>query len=108
MMRTSADADWESGAEAIRVTVEYWAQLRDAAGCGSQTLRVPASCTLSQLLMELAARNGETFRRLLLDDAGHPRRSNLMVLGQQTISAPASLILRDGDRITLLSPLAGG
>ncbi|MFI5381769.1 MAG: MoaD/ThiS family protein [Tepidisphaerales bacterium] len=92
----------------IRVTVDYWAQLRDAAGRGSEIVHLPSSCTVTQLLARLADLHGEPFRGLLLDEAGRPRRSNLIMIGDRVVATPDSLELPDGVTVVLLSPLAGG
>ena len=92
----------------ISVTVDYWAQLRDASGRASEIVQLPPGCTVTQLLTYLAERHGERLRSLLLDDAGRPRRSNLIMVADRVVALPDSLELSDGATVALLSPLAGG
>ncbi len=92
----------------IRVTVDYWAQLRDASGRACESVQMPPASTVTQLLAYLAERHGERLRTLLLDDAGRPRRSNLVMVADRVVAAPDSLELSDGVTVALLSPLAGG
>jgi molybdopterin converting factor small subunit len=92
----------------ISVTVDYWAQLRDASGSASEIVQLPPSCTVAQLLTQLAERHGERLRSLLLDEAGRPRRSNLIMMADRVVARPDSQELTDGVTVALLSPLAGG
>lgn len=92
----------------ISVTVDYWAQLRDAAGRASEIVQLPPSCTVTQLLTHLAREHGEALRSLLLDESGRPRRSNLIMVADRVVAKPDSQELADGVTVALLSPLAGG
>ena len=92
----------------IRVTVDYWAQLRDASGRACEVVQLPPNSTVMQLLTYLAERHGEPLRRLLLDNAGRPLRSNLIMVADRVVASPDSLELSDGVTVALLSPLAGG
>jgi molybdopterin/thiamine biosynthesis adenylyltransferase/molybdopterin converting factor small subunit len=90
----------------MQVTVHYLAQLRRAAGCASEQLEVETGGTLGTLFHRLADRHGEPFRRLLLDAHGGPQQSLLLFVAENP--ADASTVLRDGDEVTVLTPMAGG
>jgi molybdopterin converting factor small subunit len=90
----------------MRVTIHYMAQIKRAAGCASENVEVAADSTLCDALRALADRHGAAFRAMLLDDTGEPRRSLLFFVGDEH-AEPARLV-RDGDAIAILAPMAGG
>jgi len=92
----------------MTVTVEYGAQLRDAAGTAAERLQVEGACDLRRLLALAADRHGRAFRDLVLDGAGMPRPSNMVLLGGQLLRWDSSRPLQDGDVVAILSPIAGG
>ncbi|MBI2804048.1 MAG: MoaD/ThiS family protein [Planctomycetes bacterium] len=90
----------------MRVTVHYLAQIKRAAGCGSETVETNVGCSLRGFLKLLADQHDPTFRTMLLDDAEEPRRSLLFFVGEEL--ADLSRQLTDGDEVTILAPMAGG
>jgi molybdopterin converting factor small subunit len=90
----------------MQVTVHYLAQLRRAAGCASERLDVNLGVTVCELFHRLAEIHGAAFRTLLLGENCRPHPSLLIFVGEQ----PAELtgVLREGDEITILTPMAGG
>ena len=90
----------------MRVTVHYLAQIKRSAGCATESLDSPAGATLREVLRILAERHGPGFRSLLLDEANEPRKSLLFFVGEE--HAEVSLPLRDGDAVTILTPMSGG
>lgn len=90
----------------MQVTVHYLAQLRRAAGCASERLDVELGMTVCDLFRRLAEIHGGAFRTLLLGENCRPHPSLLIFVGEQ----PADLagVLREGDEITILTPMAGG
>jgi molybdopterin converting factor small subunit len=87
------------------VTVKYSAQLRQAAGVPREQLDVPSACSIRDLLAA-AARKNEALRAQLLDSSGAPRPHLLICVGDEQVTA--GTVLKDGDEVTLLSPIAGG
>jgi len=92
----------------MNVRIEYVAQLRDAAGVSGEALEVPASTTVPELLRKVAATRGARLAGLLLDPEGAPRATVLVFVGEAQVDADAPQDLREGDVVTLMSPLAGG
>ncbi len=90
----------------MRVTVEYFGQLREAAGMPAEILEIQSPLTLGQLL-ELVAQ-----RHRWPSDASSSGRalvtSRLVFVNQEAAVGDAARQLRDGDVVTLLSPIAGG
>jgi molybdopterin converting factor small subunit len=90
----------------MQVTVHYLAQLRRAAGCSTEIAALPDAASLCDLLRALGDRRGGAFRALVLDDAQAPRTSLLFFVGDE--HADPTRILRDGDSVSILTPMAGG
>ncbi|HXG10388.1 MAG TPA: MoaD/ThiS family protein [Gemmataceae bacterium] len=92
----------------MKVAVRYLAQLRQAAGCTEEEINLDGPCLLQDLLRQLADRHGEHFRRLLLASADALQPSILLFVGEDQVRWDTPVKLRDGDVITVLSPMAGG
>ena len=90
----------------MRVTVQYLAQIKRAAGCSSEDVEAPEAISLRGFVVLLAARHDSGFRTLLLDDAGEPRKSLLFFVGDD--HAELSRCLHDGDAVSILTPMSGG
>jgi molybdopterin converting factor small subunit len=92
----------------MRVSVRYMAQLRTAAGVAGEAVDLDGPCTASDLAARLAARHGEALRRLLLGADGRLCPMILVFAGDAQVGPDEPLVLKDGDVVTLLSPVAGG
>jgi molybdopterin converting factor small subunit len=92
----------------MHVSVRYMAQLRKAAGVDSDALELPEGSTPADLAAAVAGRHGEALRRLLLDGAGRLHPAILVFVGDVQADPDDPGPLRDGDVVTLLSPVAGG
>ncbi len=93
---------------AMQVTVLYTAQVRAAVGASSETLQMEPSATIAQLLEVLAARHGEAFRALVLDNDGRTLPSILLSVNDEQILEPCNQVLAEGDEVMLLSAISGG
>ena len=92
----------------MHVNVEYAAQLKRAAGIGSETVELSAGQTLHDLVLDVARRHGGDLSRLLLDDTGVLHPSILLFVGDEQVRGDLNQPLRDRDVVTLLSPISGG
>ena len=90
----------------MHVTVHYFAQLRRAASCTSERVDIAPDETIATLFGRLGTAHGELVRTLLLGTNGVPHPSLLVFIGEQP--ADRSQPLRDGDEVTILTPMAGG
>ena len=90
----------------MQVFVQYQAQLRRAAGRAEEAVEVEADCSVGRLLGVLAAEHSETFRALVLDPQAGPRPSLLIFVGAEQARVEQTLCA--GDKVTLLTPMAGG
>ena len=91
----------------MKVAVRYMAQLRQAAGAACEEVELDRPCGAAELLTRLAERHGRPYRDLLLAAAGGVRPAVLLCVGDEQASA-ATRPLRDGDVLTVLTPMAGG
>jgi molybdopterin converting factor small subunit len=92
----------------VKVTVRYLAQLRAATGAAAEEVELPRPCSVQELVLRLADRHGDAARRLLTGANGHLQTAVLLFLGDDQVGAPGETMLRDGDVLTLLTPVAGG
>ncbi|HEX7901286.1 MAG TPA: MoaD/ThiS family protein [Planctomycetota bacterium] len=88
----------------MSVTVMYAGQARDAAGTASETA---ASTSVAALLRELAGRRA-SLKPFLLRADGTPHPSLLVVVGDEQVRVDDPRPLRDGDVVTVMTPIAGG
>jgi molybdopterin converting factor small subunit len=84
------------------------AQLKQAAGISSEQIEIDRACSVRELACRLAERHGEHLRRLLLDTGGQLQPTNLFFLGDVQVQPSDAVTLKDGDVVTVLSPIAGG
>jgi molybdopterin converting factor small subunit len=91
----------------MKVEVRYAAQVRHAAGRDAEVVELEGPCTARELVARLAlSRPG--LRGLLLDDSGGVQRALLLFVGDEQVDVEVGRPLRDGDVVTILSPMAGG
>lgn len=88
----------------MSVTVTYAGQARDAAGTASE---LAAAGDVASLLRDAAARH-PALRPLLLRPDGSPHPSLLVVVGDEQVRIDDPRPLRDGDVVTVMTPIAGG
>jgi molybdopterin converting factor small subunit len=87
------------------VGVRYLAQLKQAAGRAVEQVSIDARCTVAELAGLLAERH-VALRSSLLDAAGQVQPTLLIFVGDE--QAEPGRLLRDGDEVTLMTPIAGG
>ncbi len=92
----------------IRISVRYMAQLKQAAGAACEEVALPDPCPVRDLLLAIADRHGTSLRSLLLDADGSLQPTILVFVNDGQLSANDGPALKDGDVVTLLSPIAGG
>ena len=92
----------------MKIRVEYVAQIRDAAGCPNEGLDLPAGSAVQDAVRAVARARGGRLATMLLDAAGNLNPSALLFVGDEQVGWTDVRPLRDGDTVTLMSPLAGG
>lgn len=92
----------------MRIVVRYQAQVRHAAGVAVDEVQVEGACSLQDLIRYLVERRGNSLRKILLGPAGGFQPSILYFVGDQHATLDQPVALKDGDVVTVLSPIAGG
>ncbi len=92
----------------MNVSIRYMAQLKHAAGVAREQATLDAACSPHELVTRRAACHGEALHRLLLDGAGRLHPTILLFVGDEQATPAAGYLLKDGDQITVLAPIAGG
>ena len=90
----------------MKIQVEYMSQLRTRTGCGEEAFELPEGATMEGLLRAIAKRHGEGVRGLLFDEAGAAAATVLCFVASQQVDQDHPL--RDGDGVTLMTPISGG
>lgn len=85
----------------MKVSVRYMAQVKRAAGVAVEQVELPDACSLRDLLTRLGERHGEPLRQLL-------GPALLIFVGDEQAALDEPVVLREGDVVTILSPMAGG
>ena len=98
MSLTGAAAGAHPTAAGVTVTVRFFAGAQAAAGTAEEKLVLPAPATVRTLTRELSGRFGADLTRVLA-------AASYLV---DELAAPPDRALRDGDRIDVLPPFAGG
>ena len=92
----------------MRVTVEYTAQLKRAAGISRDEFELNDGALLPELVAEIANRHGDELARMLQSADGSPQATVLPFVADQQVRWDAPDALQDGVTVTLLSPISGG
>ena len=90
------------------VTVDCSAYIRRQCSDFCHEIEVDEPCTVQDFIRILADRWGESFRATVFDESHNLRPIILLSLNESQIAWNRSVELHDGDRIALLSPIAGG
>jgi molybdopterin converting factor small subunit len=93
----------------MKLRVQYSAQLRSAIGRTEDEVEQPEGSSLEALIHHLAAACEGAGPHLISAD-GQVHRSLLIVVNESPVAArnAAAIILRAGDIVALLPPIAGG
>jgi molybdopterin converting factor small subunit len=92
----------------MQIRVEYTAQMKRAAGTGSEQFDVPEHASLADLMTAIARRHGDGLKGLLFDSTGALRKSILVFVGDVQIVSDSKRELSDQDTVTIVPPISGG
>ena len=94
----------------MRLRVQYTAQLRAAAGRDEEEVDLPDGSSLGALLGHLAERLGQAAEAHGVTSSGDAHRSLLIVINDAVVAPRQTslIVLRTGDVVTFLPPVAGG
>ncbi|HQU47135.1 MAG TPA: MoaD/ThiS family protein [Pirellulales bacterium] len=94
----------------MTVRVEFTGQLRAAIGQANDRVELCEGATVAMLLMHLGEQCGEAVRPHLLNASRQLQPSLLVAINGTAFPSrqAASTVLREGDTVVLLPPIAGG
>ncbi|MBN2329906.1 MAG: MoaD/ThiS family protein [Candidatus Omnitrophica bacterium] len=92
----------------MKIHLHYSAYIRQQIPQPDEVYEAEDSCTLQELIGRLADRYGDAFGESVFDAPGRLRPMILLSLNDQQVDWRQPVILKDGDRVALLSPIAGG
>ena len=90
----------------MKVTLEYFGMLREAAGLNQEDLELPAGADAGSLVQFAAERHGEPLRSLLLsaEEVPHP----WLLIAIDDVVESHQVELAQGSHVLLSSPISGG
>jgi sulfur-carrier protein len=92
----------------MKLHVQYTGQLRTAMGRPEESIELPEGSDLHGLLEHLFRNREAAVRSHVLTETGQLRRSLLVAINGQAVTADAKSALRHGDVVTFMPPIAGG
>ena len=92
----------------MQITVEYTAQLKQAAGVAAETVELADAATLQTLFEELSRRHDARLKPLLFDNQGNWQRSVLIFVGDEQVAWDQPVQLARGQTVSLVAPISGG
>jgi molybdate/tungstate transport system ATP-binding protein len=96
------------GAGNVKITIQYMGQIKHAAGTSSQQIELLGPCSVLECLKRLPKRADDALTHFLLDANQQLSRTILVFLGDEQVQDAERTLLKDGDVVTVLSPIAGG
>ena len=91
----------------MKITIQYAAQARFAAGCTGETLEFDAPPTIREVLRQVVARHAE-LKTICLTADGDPQPALLVFVNDVQVRPDSSQLLPNDCIVTLLPPIAGG
>jgi len=95
----------------VKVTVQYFAHVREIVGQRQETVEVNERTNVLDLLKLLAARHGETFGQYVFDSAtGQPKAYLQFLINEESISSLSgfSTFLSENCKFAIIPPVGGG
>jgi molybdopterin converting factor small subunit len=88
----------------MKIRVEYMTQLRMETACATEAFDMPPESAVCELLQAIAERHGERVGALL--QGGSREAAVLCFVGTDQVEKHHPL--RDGDVVTVMTPISGG
>jgi len=92
----------------MQITIFYTAQIKSITGKSDELLKLTGSSSLVEVLNERCNIYGDQFRMLIFTAEETIRPSLVISINNEQVIPGKETILKDGDEIILLSPIAGG
>lgn len=92
----------------MQIRIQYMSQIKSALGLGNDTLELPPTSRILDVLSALVVRHGAAFTRLVQGEDGRWQRSLLVCVGNRQVLLEDETPLAEGDVVTLMTPISGG
>ena len=92
----------------MQVTVEYFAQAREAAGTRCETVELTEPCSAAGLLLRLARERGDKLAAFVLGREGQLAPGLLLAIGDRQVAADDVTPLQAGDVLLVIPAVSGG
>lgn len=92
----------------MNISIEYFGQLQHIAGVKGESVELADGTDVKTLVAQLAERWGERFKDFVFGEDGQLRRSIPVVVNDRQIAYGEEVQLKDGAKVMILSPIAGG
>ena len=92
----------------MEVRVEYFAQIKKTIGKAHEWVSLTSPPVLDHLLRLLYERNSPEFRSIVFDEKGNVLPSVMISLNYEQIEHGCAWPLKQGDTVSILSPMSGG
>ena len=92
----------------MKITIKYMAQARKATGVSSENLNAEAGTTVQDFVAKELCQRHNDLGSFILDDNNLLRNMVLIFQGDKQITATDPSQLRDGDVLTIMTPITGG
>ena len=92
----------------MKVTVNYYGQLKQITNKDSESCDLSEQTDLNQMLAGLASQYGDKFKDFVFDQAGEIRVSLMISVNDNVVDKKPAPCLKDGDEVSILTPIAGG
>ncbi len=90
------------------IKVKYTAQLKKTTGTAEEIITVPENISLDETLHILSAHYKDNFHKMIFNEDNEFSNSIVPVVNGRQIRMEDNILLKDGDELLLLSPIAGG
>jgi molybdopterin converting factor small subunit len=92
----------------MKVTVQFTAQLRRVVGTDQMVVETVPNQTLVQLICSLAGTGSDSLKTLLVTEQGTVQPTLLTFLNGAVVRSSQNVTLKEGDILTLMTPISGG
>ena len=92
----------------MKISASYFAQIRIAAGVETETIEVRDGSDISAAIKAAVEKHCDAFRQLVLAQNAGLNPNLIILLNGQPAPRGAGEVLKDGDSLSLFSPVAGG
>ncbi len=94
----------------VKVTVKYFALVRDVTKRKEDVLEVGDNATIHKVIARLCGIHGEPFEKSFCTTDGYLQEGLILLLNGEAVTRDyfTSLTIKDGDVIAIMPPVGGG